>query len=311
MRPTATTQNPLRNPLNRVLSTEAQVRLLRVLCVANGPLSVADAANRAELTQAGARKALKRLADTGFVVRVGAGRDQQFALRREDPLTRTLDDLFRVEQSRFADLLRSLRIAFEESAAPPHSAWIRAFPSDLGEPLEVGVLQGARRLHGFLRDVRPVIAEVESRFDLTIELTGFSRADLPDLSNEDFTLIAGVPPLADERGGPLAGHRSHQELDRRSLDLAARMADLVDQDPSLIERARRHLERALDEGHGAADADLREWLQILESYPITRLLKFLTSNSARASRLRQSSPFYAVVTHDERKALHEHAGAGT
>ena len=137
MRPIATEQNPLRNPLNRLLATEAQVRLLRVLCQVNGSLSVADAADRTGLTQVGARKALRRMVATGFVVRVGAGRDQQFRLRRKDPLTMALDALFKAEQSRYEGLLRALRQAFEESSSPPRSAWIREFPRELGEPLEI------------------------------------------------------------------------------------------------------------------------------------------------------------------------------
>jgi hypothetical protein len=84
---------------------------------------------------------------------------------------------------------------------------------------------------------------------------------------------------------------------------------LVDRDPSLIERARRYLDRELKEGHGAADADLREWRQILEDYPITRLLKFLTSSSSRATRLRQSSPFYPVLVSSEREKLQERDGS--
>jgi hypothetical protein len=60
-----------------------------------------------------------------------------------------------------------------------------------------------------------------------------------------------------------------------------------------------------------ADADLREWLEILQSYPITRLLRFLTSPSARAARLRQSSPFYPVLTDRERQQLRGTRGPTT
>ena len=74
MRPIATEQNALRFPLNQLLGTQAHVRLLRIL--ANevvGPITTSDAAARAGLTEAGARRALVRLAKTGFVRRVGGG----------------------------------------------------------------------------------------------------------------------------------------------------------------------------------------------------------------------------------------------
>ena len=309
MRPIATEQNPLRNPLNHLLATEAQVRLLRVLCAANGPLSVAAAADRAELTRAGARKALQRVLNTGFVVRVGVGRDQQFELRSEDPLTQAIEDLFKAEQSRYEELLRSLRRAFEESSSPPRSAWISELPRELGEPLEISVLHDARRLRAFSQEMRELISAVEAEFDLTIELVGYTRADLPALEGEDLTLVAGLSPVPIPGKEPPTESLSHQDLDRSSLDRAQGLAELVDRDPSLIERARRYLDRELEEGHGAADADLREWRQILEDYPITRLLRFLTSSSARANRLRQSSPFYPVLISSEREKLQERDGS--
>lgn len=207
--------------------------------------------------------------------------------------------------------MKALREVLEDAEDPPRSAWIRSFPGDLGDPLEVGVLHDSRRLTGFLRAVRSAVAGVESRFDITIELHGYTRADLPELADDDYTLLAGAPPVAAagrERSGESA---SHEERDRQSLARSRRLADLIDQDPSLVERARRFVEDALEEGQGTADADLREWLGILQSYPITRLLRFLTSPSARAARLRQSSPFYPVLTDRERQQLREIRGPTT
>ena len=74
MRPIVSDQNSLRNPLNELLGTQAQVRLLRVLASeVDGPLTAPNAAEHAGLTIPGAHKALKRLAQSGFVVRVGGG----------------------------------------------------------------------------------------------------------------------------------------------------------------------------------------------------------------------------------------------
>lgn len=310
MRPIATEQDLLRNPLNDLLGAEAHVRLLRVLSEVRGSLSVADVADRARLTPPGARKALRRLVDTGFVVRVGAGRDQQFALRRKDPLTTSIAALFRAEQSRYHELLRAIRSAFEESSSPPHSAWISYAPRRIGEPLEISVLHEASSLRESLWEMRQSISKVETKFDLTIELVGYTKADLPDFDDQDLPLIAGVP-LTTSRGERFThGIRSHRDLDRRSRRLARSLAELVDRDPSLVERARRHLDSAIRVGHGAADSDLRDWRQILKDYSFTRLLRFLTSDSSRASRLRQSSPFYVVLTPAEREKLLDLVEAG-
>ncbi len=67
----------------------------------------------------------------------------------------------------------------------------------------------------------------------------------------------------------------------------------------------RQLDRILLEEHGAAQHDLREWKAILESYSLKRLQDFLASSSSRAVRLRQSSPFFAALTADERDKVLE------
>ena len=60
MRPIVSEQNPLRYPLNELLSTQAHIRLLRVMTnEVDGPLTASDAAKRAGLTVPGAQKALK------------------------------------------------------------------------------------------------------------------------------------------------------------------------------------------------------------------------------------------------------------
>jgi hypothetical protein len=46
-----------------------------------------------------------------------------------------------------------------------------------------------------------------------------------------------------------------------------------------------------------------EWKQLLEAYSPERLGSFLASTSSRAARLRQSSPFFAVLTFEERERL--------
>ena len=78
MRPIVFEQNPLRYPLNELFGTEAHLRLLRVLASeVDGPLTAVEAAGRAGLTTRGARKALRRLLQSGFVIHVGGGRKHQ------------------------------------------------------------------------------------------------------------------------------------------------------------------------------------------------------------------------------------------
>jgi len=55
---------------------------------------------------------------------------------------------------------------------------------------------------------------------------------------------------------------------------------------------------------------LAEWAQILAS-PASQVLALLTERSARATRLRQSSPFAGILTEEERRAVYESHSART
>jgi hypothetical protein len=57
------------------------------------------------------------------------------------------------------------------------------------------------------------------------------------------------------------------------------------------------------EGQGTANSDIGEWRQLLEAYSPERLRELLVSKSSRADRLRRSSPFFAILTPDERDRM--------
>ena len=59
----------------------------------------------------------------------------------------------------------------------------------------------------------------------------------------------------------------------------------------------------LKQNHGLATKDIEEWHDILESYSVRRLARFLTATSERANRLRQSNPIFAILNSDERRRL--------
>jgi hypothetical protein len=62
----------------------------------------------------------------------------------------------------------------------------------------------------------------------------------------------------------------------------------------------QHLDRLLRDAQGSAAGDIAEWRQLLEAYSPERVRDLLVSTSSRAERLRQSSPFFAVLTPSER-----------
>ncbi len=305
MRPIVSEQDPLRYPLNELLGTRAHVRLLRVMAnEVDGPLSASDVAKRAGLTVPGAQKALGRLYRSGFISRVGGGRTHQYEIRRSDRLMQITLELFQAEKDRYEQLLITIKKEIKNLKPHPCAAWIQAFPKEIGAPLTLGLLHDTRHLTNCVRQLRTKFNQVENEFDLTIELEGYTKADISDLMLDDFTVLYGVmsapdSPTRQQRKKPL----THSEKDRQLLILSRKLAKAVEQDPSLIRRAKDYIDHLLKEDQGTAARDLMEWRDILDMYSIQRLSRLFTSSSERATRLRQSNPFFAILNFNERAQL--------
>lgn len=310
MQPIAIPQDAVRTPLNEVFGTKANVRLLRLLAhEVAGPIGAPDAAEQVGLTEAGARRALRRLARTGFVEVVGGGRTQLFRLRESDALARQIRELFQAEEARHQAFIHDLR----EALAPLSEidlAWIEASSTAVGEPVYVGIMAGAQALTHLEGVVRERIAPVEGRYDVTIEIQLRTHAEVDHPSLRSKTVLVGHPRAEGARRSP-SGSESHGARVERSRRISEAIARMLRQDSSLRQRAERHVERLLSADQGAAVHDLKEWREILTHYSMQRLLDFIVADTPRAARLRQSSPFFAVLTHDERDEVLASMESGT
>jgi len=305
MRPIVSDQNSLRNPLNELLGTQAQVRLLRVLAnEVDGPLSVPNAAEHAGLTIPGAHKALKRLVQSGFVVRIGGGRRHQYELRRSDMLAGAVASLFQSEKERYENLLGAIKDIIEKLVPYARAAWIQDFPNQFGDPMILGILHETKHLANYIQRLQKQLYQVERDFDLTIEVHGYTKADLPDSEADKVTPLYGVLPFPDNYSREmLATPLTHEKKDQQMLELSRKLAGAVELDTSLVRRAKEHVQRILKSDHGSATKDIAEWRDILESYSIRRLAQLLNSTSQRANRLRQSNPLFAILNPEERNRL--------
>ena len=138
-----------------------------------------------------------------------------------------------------------------------------------------------------VRLLRVMANEVEKAFDLTIEVEGYTKPDISDLNFDGFIPLYGVLPTPNTRDQlGIRKPLTHLQKDRQLLGLSRRLAEAIEQDTSLIRRAREHIDRLLTEEQGIATRDITEWRDILRMYSIKRLSRFLASSSERANRLR-------------------------
>jgi DNA-binding transcriptional regulator GbsR (MarR family) len=275
----------------------------------DGPLTVSDVAKRAGLTIPGAQKALGRLIQTGFVSRVGGGRKHLYEICSSDRLMQMTLVLFQSEKDRYGQLITTIKKAISNLIPHPQAVWIQAFPKEMDEPLTLRLLHGTRHLTGFVRQLRTKLNQVENDFNLTIELEGYTKADVFDLQFDNIVPLYGIMPSPKRPvRQPMKKPMTHREKDQRLLKLSRSLAQAIEKDVSMLRRAKEHIDRLLNDDQGTANRDLVEWRDLLERYSIQRLSRFLTSSSERANRLRQSNPFFAILTADERAQLDNESG---
>jgi hypothetical protein len=94
-----------------------------------------------------------------------------------------------------------------------------------------------------------------------------------------------------------------EPLNPSSPEFHGALVALLEEDLSLIRRARENVLRKLEDREPGNGHDLWEWRKVLDTYPLPRLLHFLGSDSPRALRLRKSSPFPDVMSEAERERL--------
>jgi DNA-binding Lrp family transcriptional regulator len=296
MRPVKSQRSALRYQLDDLLGSPALIRLVRVLVhEVEGPVGVTEAAKMAGLSPPGARKALERLAQAGIAVRVGTGRAQTYSLREGSPYTAALAQLFEQEQRQYDDLIQQLQQALNMPEVT--AAWAERLPLDPAEALQITVIADTRAIPWIGTELRQRLSSIEREYDFIIEIAVFTRADAPSPEEEVVFLWGTDTESTDGRG---AGAQGYAESAERSLRMSEAIADLIKSDPSLIRRARQHVDRLLHEGQGMANSDMSEWRLLLETYSPERLRDLLVSTSSRAERLRRSLPFFAVLTAEER-----------
>ena len=171
------------------------------------------------------------------------------------------------------------------------------------------ILHETKHLTDYVQRLQKQLSQAERDFDLSIEVNGYTKADLPILEADKVTPLYGVLPFPDNYNRKMyATPLTHEEKDQQMLELSSKLAGAVELDTSLVRRAKEHVQRILKSDQGTATKDIGEWRDILESYSTRRLSQLLNSTSQRANRLRQSNPLFAILNAEERSRLLKELG---
>lgn len=315
MRPPKQRQSPLRRPLNAILGTPANVRLLRTLTLSTVSLTSGELARRAQLGRTSVYPALRELERTGIIEFVGAGSQGQVQVRDRHPLSRPLRQLFRAEARRFEELVAALRELFDQLRIRPISAWAdeREENGETAATLRLYFIARPEDVEALTDILNSPLAKTEQLYDITIAVTGLTRSELRTRSGvtkdglSDAILIAGVPPVALLEASHQSRNRptltSHDEHDARSRRLALAIATKLRRDPGLIALAEDHIKRRALRASPGERRELAEWTRLLSTMSPARLGRFLLENSERAIRLRQTLPTLNLLSPAERDVV--------
>ena len=93
----------------------------------------------------------------------------------------------------------------------------------------------------------------------------------------------------------------HRRREIQSLEMHRRIAARLNHDPSgVIRKAMLNLHGWLKHQQGSAlELVFKEWLEILNLLSPSEIADFIVSDSERAVRMRQSSPFAGVLSPSE------------
>lgn len=310
MRPTAIQPSLLNQPFNQLLGTRASVRIFRVLSQARAPLARAEVARRAQLNDAGVRRTLDTLVDSGIVESVATG-TQAVRLKRDHPLARPLISLFDAERS-YLDSIRSALGAAAMAVVPaPMSAWVdgvESYGRKEGHGLVLNVVVGSRESDAASSQLLTGIHRYMAEFDVKVTPRVLTKADIaaglgPTGESDDLVVVVAPHPADLLRRDTVASADwTHADHDRHQLRIARVVADRLANDPDLLHRTVAYLRRRLTPDLPATDPGV-EWLSYLEHQSTARIREMLIDEGETATRLRQSLPFLEVLSELERIEL--------
>ncbi len=258
--------------------------------------------------------AVEKLEYAGILERVGTGSHPQVRLRRAHPLTTAVRDLFQAERARVDRVLENLKAVAKEHRRRAEAIWLEGAVT-VGhehddETLRIGVLAPSDQVDDVVDGLRERIGEVMRREDVTIDVRGWTKADLEAMAHERrraleiaIPLLGTIPGVVTERApANRSRSRSHADIDAELRDRGRRVAQMLVRTPELVSQAREEINKRLAMATPQEARTLREWQQLLEGLSLHRLRRWLVDSGEQATRLRQSMPIAFLKAASKQKS---------
>jgi hypothetical protein len=268
---------------------------------------------------------LNGLERAGVVTYVGRGRARQVQLRHAHPLVNQLASVFRAESERWLGTQQQVRELVAGAGERLMSAWVEG-PAAAGndrftDPIVVTVMTDRPLDLATQENWRRQTNTIQSARYVTIDLRFLERADLDRLSEaelahlETVVLLRGPSPLdilraTEARAKEKRATRSKRGAARptkgstpRPRQIAGLIADKLLREPELVDWAKAYIARRIPLAGASERLTLVEWQGLLDSLTVGQVAALLREASQRADRLRQSLPFLAALSDEERRTV--------
>lgn len=307
MRPPS--HSSFRTPLDDILGTAASLRVLRAL--GREVRSQPQIGRQTGLSKPSISRAIQTLWEMGLLTTRGVG--EPTAIKADHPIAAALLRLFDAERERLERVYDGLRAAVGPNVL---SIWIGGkvarCEDTAADPLQVGVLVDAAALDQTRDLAEPKLAQLEKPNAVMIDIRYYTKADLATMTQARRDELSAALPLSGVAPSAFVTKptearlpRTHGDRDADALARARALVDLIAQDPTLVPRALAWLHDHLDRAGPSVARSLREWERILTAATPAQLRRFLTEESERATRLRQSNPFLPVLSPEERRIVRQ------
>lgn len=184
-----TPDSSIRYPLNAILGTESNIRLLRTLCLHGGYISATQLAERTGLVRNSIWNALNSLRQYGLITEEGTDRSRLFRFNAQHPLAGSIGQLFAAESERLHHIFEEIKASGQEMGGRIAGMWLYGSVArredNAGSDVDIGVIAAAEDLADVVAAVRDYLRAAGERLFFLPNVVGLDFNDVERMARDN------------------------------------------------------------------------------------------------------------------------------
>jgi predicted nucleotidyltransferase/biotin operon repressor len=184
-----TPDSSIRYPLNAILGTESNIRLLRTLCLHGGYISATQLAERTGLVRNSTWNALNSLRQYGLITEEGTDRSRLFRFNAQHPLAGSIGQLFAAESERLHHIFEAIKASGQEMGDRIAGMWLYGSVArredNAGSDVDIGVIAAAEDLADVVAAVRDYLRAAGERLFFLPNVVGLDFNDVERMARDN------------------------------------------------------------------------------------------------------------------------------